>query len=757
MAKSHKAHFFLSGQSPASAQHSNDRHMSKNMLIFIDSAVQDSSILRNGLVERAEVFQLNANQDGIEQVTEVLKSRSSFDSIHIVSHGSPGTLYLGNSELSLSTLNQHASSLRKWFADFSNHSSLYIYGCNVGAGDAGSEFVEKLNQLTGADVYASAQKVGNSNLGGDWNLEGRNAARLAFTETAQAAYPHTLARVLTNGGFEEPVNGGNFQVYPEADVPGWSNSSGGIEIWTDGFFGIAAPEGDQFLSFFADDPGILSQDLDVLTGDVISYSFWHRGRNIAAGETIQLSINGEVITTETTTPNDWVQYDGTYNYTGISGTFALEFESLNPTVGNDAHLLDDVQINFAPRIEFAAATNSSDENVVGNIPQLLVSGTFSAAGSIDVTVTGGTAAAGTDFTNTVTVDIAAGNYDSTAVPINLAVLGDTDVELDETIEFTLANPTGGNNAATLTIADVDGDSLVQGTNVYTILNDDEAVDPPAEPTDPPAEPTDPPAEPTDPPAEPTDPDLPSDPTDPDVDIDVDITVLTVDTDIFVGTVEVDFIRGLDGNDTLSGGAGDDFVAGNKGDDNIFGGDGNDIIRGRRDNDVCRGEDGDDEVYGDRGDDHLFGEDGNDFLKGGAGKDRLEGGDGDDELIGNGGRDKLICGAGNDIVTGGFGKDRIKGGAGSDVFVYRGIGDGGDRILDFEVGVDVLNITQIVTRFELQANASILDDFIQFEQRGSRTVVFCDPDGIDGGRGRFALTVLKNVEVTQIGAASFEFG
>ncbi|MGB3493837.1 MAG: DUF4347 domain-containing protein [Elainellaceae cyanobacterium] len=733
------------------------------MLLFIDSSVQDSSTLLNGLVEQAEVIQLDSDQNGIKQITEALSSRSDFDSVHIVSHGSPGTLYLGNDELSLSTLSQHAHAIREWFKNSSQQASLYLYGCNVAAGDAGSEFVEKLTQLTEADIYASANLVGNSNLGGTWNLKGRETARLAFSANAQAAYSHTLARVLTNGGFEDGVTvlaAPGFLVTDEANVPGWetNNAEGALtddlELWIDGFNpgtgAIAAPEGNQFMEMNSNGFVVLSQDLDVLAGDVISYSFFHRGRD--GDETIQLEIGDEIITTETTGAA-FVEYTGTYTYMGAAGTLPLIFRSIVPANGDAGQLLDDISIDFAPRIEFAAATNAGDENVGDDIPQLLIFGTFTAAGSVDVTVTGGTATAGTDFTNTVTVDIAAGTYTAAApVAINLDVLGDTGVELDETIEFTLSNATGGNNNATAIIADVDGDAVIQTTNTYTILNDDDVV---VDPTDPPVDPTDPPVDPTDPPVDPTDP--PVDPTDPNVNIDVDITVLTIDADIFVGTVDVDFIRGLDGDDNISGGDANDFVAGNKGDDNISGGNGDDVIRGRRDNDICRGNDGDDEVYGDRGDDRLFGNAGDDFVKGGVGKDRIKGGDGNDELIGNGGNDRIVCGSGDDSVIGGFGSDLIKGGAGSDVFHYRGFGDGGDRITDFQVGVDVLDITQIVVRFGLEANATILDDYIQFEQRGSRTVVFLDADGIDGGRSRSALTVLQSVEVTSIGAASFEFG
>jgi D-alanyl-D-alanine carboxypeptidase len=126
------------------------------------------------------------------------------------------------------------------------------------------------------------------------------------------------------------------------------------------------------------------------------------------------------------------------------------------------------------------------------------------------------------------------------------------------------------------------------------------------------------------------------------------------------------ILGLGGNDTLSGG---------NGNDKILGGGGKDVISGR---------DGNDDIQGDNGNDRLSGNAGNDTISGGAGDDWLDGGRGQDVLIG---------GAGNDKLTGG---------AGADVFVFNdptGHGMGRDTILDFETGVDQIDLSGITTGAE----------------------------------------------------------
>ncbi|NMG61257.1 DUF4347 domain-containing protein, partial [Geitlerinema sp. P-1104] len=49
--------------------------------------------------------------------------------------------------------------------------AIALYGCQVAAGDAGAEFVERLHHLTGATISASTRVVGQADLGGTWNLD----------------------------------------------------------------------------------------------------------------------------------------------------------------------------------------------------------------------------------------------------------------------------------------------------------------------------------------------------------------------------------------------------------------------------------------------------------------------------------------------------------------------------------------------------------------------------------------------------------
>ncbi|MBE9211527.1 DUF4347 domain-containing protein [Plectonema cf. radiosum LEGE 06105] len=156
-------------------------------ILFIDSSVDNYDFLLGGVVENVEKIVLDAKRDGIKQITDVLARRNGIETAHIVSHGSPGCVYLGNTQLSLSTFEYYKEQLGNWCQN------LFIYGCNVGAGDAGKEFVEKLYRLTGANIAASATKTGSVELGGNWDLEIRVGSDFVENDIALIFEQHTLA------------------------------------------------------------------------------------------------------------------------------------------------------------------------------------------------------------------------------------------------------------------------------------------------------------------------------------------------------------------------------------------------------------------------------------------------------------------------------------------------------------------------------------------------------------------------------------
>ena len=121
-----------------------------------------------------------------------------------------------------------------------------------------------------------------------------------------------------------------------------------------------------------------------------------------------------------------------------------------------------------------------------------------------------------------------------------------------------------------------------------------------------------------------------------------------------------------------------------------------------------GYDGDDTLKGNHdSNDLLYGGDGNDRLISGGGDDFLYGQDGNDELFGVSGINHFFGGRGDDTMIGGAGYDQYLGGDGSDVFVTGT--EGGDVIVDFEAGVDQIDLGDAFFDFgDIQNNLAVID-------------------------------------------------
>ncbi len=158
-----------------------------------------------------------------------------------------------------------------------------------------------------------------------------------------------------------------------------------------------------------------------------------------------------------------------------------------------------------------------------------------------------------------------------------------------------------------------------------------------------------------------------------------------------------------------------------GDDQIYGASGNDTLGGGTGNDILNGFAGNDLIYGGRGDDgrplrndQISGGEGDDTVFAGGGNDDISGGEGDDLLFNGSGFDIIDGGEGNDTIFGGAGSDTITGGEGRDEFVFVD-GNGNDRITDFNISEDILDLSE--TEFDF-ANLSDLQSRATNTLRGN---------------------------------------
>ena len=164
----------------------------KRQIAFIDSRVADYQTLIDGLEEGTAWYLLDAHEDGISQMEWILSDYSDLEAIQIISHGSQGTLYLGNMVLDAGNLSAYQSSLQTIGESLSETGDILLYGCNVAQGDTGIQFIESLAAVTGADVAASDDPTGNEALFANWYLE-QMTGEIEAVPLELPAYQQTLA------------------------------------------------------------------------------------------------------------------------------------------------------------------------------------------------------------------------------------------------------------------------------------------------------------------------------------------------------------------------------------------------------------------------------------------------------------------------------------------------------------------------------------------------------------------------------------
>lgn len=209
---------------------------------------------------------------------------------------------------------------------------------------------------------------------------------------------------------------------------------------------------------------------------------------------------------------------------------------------------------------------------------------------------------------------------------------------------------------------------------------------------------------------------------------VQVSLLATGTGQFVSSTQgFDTLIGIE---HLTSGSGHDRLTGNDLDNLLSGGNGNDTLEGGAGNDTLLGGSGLDtavfsggtavtvtlssvqaqntghgmdtlqsieNLRSGSGNDSLTGSSAANTVEAGGGNDTVSGGLGADVLWGEGGDDRLTGGDGNDTLIGGIGRDTMIGGAGNDLFLYLHVDDiglSGERIADFQSGLDQIDLTAL---------------------------------------------------------------
>ncbi|NET75152.1 MULTISPECIES: FG-GAP-like repeat-containing protein [Okeania] len=713
----------------------------KQTLVIIDRRVDNYQQLVSGTYPETKVVVLDVRKDGIEQITGALSDELA-TSLHVVCHGADGILYLGKTPVSQENIYQYRGLLQEWAVE-----EILLYGCNVG-GDR--QFLNSLHELTGANIAASAHRVGNIAKGGSWQLEiqiGQVNYGLAFLPEVIQEYSGVFAV-----SFSEPTNfavGDN----PLSIAVGEFNGDGNLDLATanglsndvsvllgngDGTF--AAPTnfavGDNPLSIAVGEfngdgnldlatANVLSDDVSVLLGNgdgsfaaPTNFAVGDNPLSIAVGEfngdgnldlatANYISLSGSVSVISVLLGNG----DGSF---AAPTNFELGDELRSITVGefNGDDNLDLAVANyFFADVSvllgngdgsFTAPTNFE----VGDFPLSIAVGEFNGDGNLDLAVTNefdvsvllgngdGSFAARTNFET---------GYDPTSIAVG-EFNRDGNLDLATTHGFSndvsvllgngdgsFANPTTfatGGYPGSIAVGEFNGDDYLD----LVMTNSHDVVSILLNTTGPPGTPED---------------------------------------DNLSGTSRNELIDGLAGNDTIDGAGGNDTLLGNTDNDSLIGGAGDDQLDGGSGIDMMIGGPGNDYYVVDNSEDtvteladagndtvnssitytlgdnlenlNLTGNDAingtgnsldntitdniaNNRVNGNDGNDILKAGGGDDTVNGGSGADQIIGGRGNDLLRGNDGNDTLEGRPGFDIL----LGGNGDDILTGGIGRDRLN-------------------------------------------------------------------
>ncbi|MFB8344880.1 Ig-like domain-containing protein, partial [Brucella cytisi] len=167
--------------------------MRSNDIYFVWDNVRDWEQITAELPDDARVYVLDSTKDGVEQIAAILGNENGISAIHLISHGSEGTLNLGSATLDANSMQDHyRDNLLTIGEALSENADILIYGCDFAAGEDGLQAALILSGITRADIAASIDPTGAASRGGNWTLE-RQIGAIEASAFTQVDYQFLLA------------------------------------------------------------------------------------------------------------------------------------------------------------------------------------------------------------------------------------------------------------------------------------------------------------------------------------------------------------------------------------------------------------------------------------------------------------------------------------------------------------------------------------------------------------------------------------
>ncbi|WP_442795366.1 YDG domain-containing protein [Pelobium manganitolerans] len=140
-------------------------------LLIVDKNIKDYRQFSKLLKPGVELVEIPQGVDGFAYLIHTLSQYQNLSAVHLFSHANAGELLLGNTLVDTKTLKNHPQFTQAINQSVKTGGDFMFYGCELGKGEAGDEFLEIIKSSTHADVAASNNLTGNKALNGDWDLE----------------------------------------------------------------------------------------------------------------------------------------------------------------------------------------------------------------------------------------------------------------------------------------------------------------------------------------------------------------------------------------------------------------------------------------------------------------------------------------------------------------------------------------------------------------------------------------------------------
>ena len=173
------------------------------------------------------------------QIARLLGNRTDVPVISVTGHGNQGEIELGASVVTETTLNRSQAVLAAIGHAVAPGGDILLYGCDVGDGPAGQQFVDSFANATGAPMAAASHVVGDLAVGDGWTLDTTSTgsalrAPQVLSSTAVADYTHPPVIKAPTAG--RPITITSFTGNTSFDEAGATtiNSSGYLQLTTAG-------------------------------------------------------------------------------------------------------------------------------------------------------------------------------------------------------------------------------------------------------------------------------------------------------------------------------------------------------------------------------------------------------------------------------------------------------------------------------------------------------------------------------------------